>query len=39
MTLADSSPMVTHDPKAAKAASLFRYLDNGLLLPLEGLAG
>jgi len=26
--------MVTHDPKAAKVASVVRYLDKGLLLPL-----
>jgi len=26
--------MVTHDPKAAKVASVIRYLDKGLLLPL-----
>lgn len=36
MTLADSSPMVTHDPEAAP---MVRYFDNGRLLPLEGLAG
>jgi putative ABC transport system ATP-binding protein len=28
--------MVTHDPKAAKAASVVRHLDKGELLPLEG---
>ena len=26
--------MVTRDPKAAKVASIVRYLDKGLLLPL-----
>ena len=25
--------MVTHDPKAAKVASIVRYVDKGLLLP------
>jgi putative ABC transport system ATP-binding protein len=27
--------MVTHDPRAAKSASVVRYLDKGLLLPLS----
>ena len=31
--------MVTHDPRAAKAASGTRNLDKGVLLPKEGIAG
>jgi putative ABC transport system ATP-binding protein len=31
--------MVTHDPKAAKVASVIRHLDKGLLLPLESIGG
>ncbi|MCX5734154.1 MAG: hypothetical protein NTW68_07500 [candidate division NC10 bacterium] len=27
--------IVTHDPKAAKSASVVRHLDKGLLLPLS----
>jgi len=27
--------LVTHDPRAAKAATVIRYLDKGLLLPVE----
>jgi hypothetical protein len=27
--------MVTHDPRAAKSASVVRQLDKGVLLPLD----